>query len=202
MLDIAQPQGRGGQFRASTRSARPAPGRLPPRCPCRWSAPTAVPTYASSPSSPKPPRWRGFSTTLARRSSRHGPARPARLGRPDRRGRTRRGRPSPTATRVRLRPAGSHLPSPGRAGEGPRPAPAMIVPPASLPSTLPNGGVAPRRLPSARTVRLQSTFLRCYVPPDPSRPQPPCGWITYPSLPDAASQRGGAWRFTVWPLVA
>ena len=51
----------------------------------------------------------GFSPTSASRLSCRGSAgpRPARLGRPGHRGRTRLGRPGPTAARVRLRPAGT-----------------------------------------------------------------------------------------------
>jgi hypothetical protein len=45
--------------------------------PCPWSARTAVPIGASSPSSPRPPRWREFSTTSASPPSRRGSAQPA-----------------------------------------------------------------------------------------------------------------------------
>ena len=72
--------------------------------------------------------------------------------------------------------SGSRLPSPGRAGDAPRCAPAVIVPPAS--SEMPRGKPArrppkqrsaPHLSPSARAVPLRRVVLRFYRPPDFSR---------------------------------
>jgi hypothetical protein len=131
--------------------------------PCPWSARTAVPIGASSPSSRKPPRWRGFSTPSAspRAAADQPGLRLARLGRPAHRGRTRLGRPGATLTRVCLRPGSTVVASlplptlPGdapflhpRPGKPPPPTPARSAPRPARP--LRDGYLTPvphRRLP-------------------------------------------------------
>ncbi len=145
--------------------------------PCPWSARTAVPTCASSPSLPWPPRCSGFSTTAANRPSRHASARPA--GCPP--GTTRPSRPYPTgtpwlnrnpSTSSTSRCSGSRLPSPGRAGDAPLSVLAVIVPPPNPIWHPPKRRLAPRisscRPPSDRTLPLQSPVVRCYGPLTPA----------------------------------
>jgi hypothetical protein len=162
--------------------------------PCPWSARTAVPIGASSPSSRKPPRWRGFSTPSAspRAAADQPGLRLARLGRPAHRGRTRLGRPGATLTRVCLRPGSTvvaSLPLPTLPGDAPflHPRPGKPPPPHARSVRSETGSPPPRWLPhprpspSAPAQGLPRACQRWYRPPDA---RPPCGWISYPlSLP-------------------
>ena len=115
-------------------------------------------------------------------------------GTPARRGRTQLGRPGPTATRLRLRPAGAVVTGAAVVTVSRRlvdqetchfSAPAVIVHLPSSAPTLPNGGLLPVSppIPPRRTTSARPAPSPCRAPSLDAKvrqPQPPCGCISYP----------------------
>ncbi len=144
--------------------------------PCPWSARTAVPTGASSPSLPKRSRCGGYSATSASPASR--PASPQPAGHPP--GTTHRsisdrtGRPWRNRHRSRSSPrkcSGSRLPSPPPASDAPLPAPRprQTTPhadsaPSEMATSPPSLPVIRYRLPDSRQRHAKSADRRCYGP--------------------------------------